>query len=155
MVLRSAQAMRAVLPRVLAVVRETDAQVLALLEKTGCEIVVVPSDNAGMGESIAAAVAASGAVTGWLIALGDMPYIDPSTIEKLAQYPLAPEAIVVPSYLGQRGHPVLFGGNHRDRLASLRGDTGGRSLLQETAVVTLEVGDPGILRDVDTPDDLA
>ena len=55
---------------------------------------------------------------------------------------------------GQRGHPVGFGIEHRDALLALDGDTGAKSLLMSQHVTRVDVGDPGILRDVDTPDDL-
>ncbi|MGA7779576.1 MAG: nucleotidyltransferase family protein, partial [Paraburkholderia sp.] len=43
---------------------------------------------------------------------------------------------------------------HRDALRALDGDTGARALLTEHPVARLDVDDPGILRDVDTPEDL-
>jgi molybdenum cofactor cytidylyltransferase len=55
-----------------------------------------------------------------------------------------------------RGHPVGFGAMHGDALAALDGDAGARALIVAASdtVTTLDVDDPGILADVDTPDDL-
>jgi molybdenum cofactor cytidylyltransferase len=61
----------------------------------------------------------------------------------------------VPFYQGQRGHPVGFGAEHGEALRGLDGDTGARALLAANRVARLDLDDPGILRDVDTPDDLA
>ena len=155
-VLRSLDTMLQMLPRVIAVVRETDAEVLSLLGKGAAQIVTVPAANAGMGESIAAAVEASAEQDGWLIALGDMPYLRAETIARLTECISGEDQgqIVVPTYRGRRGHPVFFGAKYREALRSLRGDTGARAITQDNPVRLVEVDDPGILLDVDTPEDL-
>ncbi|MGC2038161.1 MAG: nucleotidyltransferase family protein, partial [Paraburkholderia caledonica] len=43
---------------------------------------------------------------------------------------------------------------YRDALLRLDGDSGARSLLGSERVMRLDVDDAGILRDIDTPDDL-
>ncbi|GAB7539203.1 hypothetical protein BGC_54270 [Burkholderia sp. 3C] len=63
--------------------------------------------------------------------------------------------IAAPWFDGQRGHPVGFAAVHRDALAALDGDAGARALLVAHEVARVEVDDPGVLRDVDTRDDLA
>jgi molybdenum cofactor cytidylyltransferase len=55
---------------------------------------------------------------------------------------------------GVRGHPVGFALHHYDALAALDGDTGARALFASAPVQLLDVDDPGIVRDVDTPADL-
>ncbi|NIE88025.1 molybdopterin-guanine dinucleotide biosynthesis protein MobA, partial [Burkholderia sp. Tr-860] len=50
---------------------------------------------------------------------------------------------------------VAFAAVHRDALAALDGDTGARALLLAHELAEVEVDDPGVLRDVDTRDDLA
>jgi len=57
----------------------------------------------------------------------------------------------------RRGHPVGIAGAFRADLERLQGDEGGRSLLQANAerIVKVPVGDPGVIRDIDTPGDLA
>jgi molybdenum cofactor cytidylyltransferase len=51
---------------------------------------------------------------------------------------------------------VLWPARHFEALARVTGDRGGRDLLREflDQVVEVEVADDGVLRDVDTPDDL-
>lgn len=56
-------------------------EVIRLAQLYGCEVLLLHSS--GMGDSIAAAVAASAAAEGWLIVLGDMPFILPSSIEQV------------------------------------------------------------------------
>jgi molybdenum cofactor cytidylyltransferase len=109
-----------------------------------------------MGASLASAVRASGDVAGWVIALADMPYIRPETIVKIAASLAADAAIVAPAYRGERGHPVGLSARFRAQLEALRGDEGARSVLKENAALIklIEVDDPGVCRDIDTPDDL-
>ena len=55
-------------------------QVIRMAKAYGCEIVLI--ESTGMGDSIAAGVAACPQLGGWLIVLGDMPFILPSSIER-------------------------------------------------------------------------
>lgn len=88
--------------------------------------------------------------------LGDMPAIAPSTCRRLAGA-AAPERIVRPRHAGCPGHPVLFGRAFWPRLATLSGAQGARGVIAESphACVDLEVDDPGVHRDIDTPACLA
>ncbi|UCE32671.1 MAG: NTP transferase domain-containing protein, partial [Burkholderiales bacterium] len=63
--------------------------------------------------------------------------------------------IAAPTHAGQRGHPVAFGATHLAALARLAGDQGARALLQAHPVTLVPTDDPGTIRDVDTPGDLA
>jgi molybdenum cofactor cytidylyltransferase len=109
-----------------------------------------------MGASLATAVAASGGVAGWVVALADMPFIRPETIGKVAAALAGGAAIVAPVYRGERGHPVGMSSRFRAQLEALSGDEGARALLKQhlALVKFIEVDDPGVCRDIDTPDDL-
>jgi molybdenum cofactor cytidylyltransferase len=63
---------------------------------------------------------------------------------------------VAPAYQGKRGHPVGFSAKFRSELEQLAGDEGARSILKRHAdqIKLLECNDPGILADIDTPEDL-
>ena len=104
------------------------------------------------GIRAAAAAGADAAV----IALGDMPDVSPTTVDTLvAGYERGAGTAIAPAYDGQRGNPVLFDHRFFDALADVSGDTGGREILRSAADATLiEVDDPGVARDVDTPADL-
>ncbi len=110
-----------------------------------------------MGASLACGVAASAAADGWVIALADMPWIEAGTIGKVAAAVAQGAPIAVPVVAGRRGHPVGFGAAFRDALTALGGDRGAKRLLEAHphAVREIVVADRGILRDVDTPEDLA
>ena len=105
-----------------------------------------------MGESIALGVAARPDAAGWVIAPADMPFIKTATIKAIVKA-LAPDAIVAPVHAGSRGHPVAFGKNYGPELMKLTGDEGARAILAAAKPVLVESDDPGILRDIDSPED--
>lgn len=133
------------------------AALAAMLAEAGCEIVFCADSEAGLGHSLAAGVRAAPRAPGWLVALADMPAIQAQTVAQVAQACIRPLSIAVPVYRGQRGHPVAFGSAYYDRLAALDGDSGARAVLLAHAAAVIEVpcADPGILRDIDTAQDLA
>jgi molybdenum cofactor cytidylyltransferase len=128
--------------------RPDDTSVAELGLKNGCEVVVL--DSPGMGDSIAAAVAAEPSHRGWLIVLGDMPFIHPDTLDRLIRS-LEDDAISVPVHEGRYGHPVAFGRSFGPRLLGLSGDKGAKDLFQEARINEINVNDPGVLWDVDVP----
>lgn len=93
------------------------------------------------------------ASTGVLIALSDYPLITPETIScTIEAQRQQPDRIIIPSYNGRRGHPSLF---PRPLLDELVQTLTLRDLLlnHPDKIQHLEVQDPGILMDMDTPDD--
>nr|WP_282442935.1 MULTISPECIES: nucleotidyltransferase family protein [unclassified Pseudomonas] len=125
-------------------------EVIRLAEAYGCQVVLL--DSSGMGDSIAAAVKASGAADGWLVVLGDMPFIQSSSIERVIA---SVEGITVPVSAGQYGHPVAFDHTFGPALMALSGDRGAKPLFAQTQVREVQVDDPGVLWDVDVPQRLS
>ena len=148
--------LRAAVPHVIAVVRPGVPLLENRLSEAGATVVLCADADEGMGTSLATAVSVSGAADGWIVALADMPYIRPDTIAKIAAALAAGAPIVAPTYRGERGHPVGFSAQFRGALQALRGDEGARLLLKQYAALVrlIEVDDPGVCRDIDTPDDL-
>jgi molybdenum cofactor cytidylyltransferase len=148
--------LRAAIPQVIAVVRPGVPVLEHRLSEAGATVVVCADADQGMGTSLAMAVSVSGATGGWVIALGDMPYVQPQTITKTAAALAAGAPIVAPCYHGERGHPVGFSARFRRELEALRGDEGARALLKQYAhmLQLFDVDDPGVRRDIDTPADL-
>lgn len=115
--------------------------------------------KAGMGTSLAAgANAVRSLPDAVIIMLGDMPFMSVDTLKKIsaAHAPSEGRDIVVPVYDGRRGHPVLFGAKYMPQLCALTGDTGARTILRNypERVRAVDVDDPGIHHDIDTPEDL-
>ncbi|MFJ2464859.1 nucleotidyltransferase family protein [Pseudomonas sp. NPDC087615] len=130
------------------VTTEARPQAMRMAQAYGCEVVSIAST--GMGDSIAAGVAACPDVDGWLIVLGDMPFILPSSIERVAAA-MADDAVSVPVLDGEFGHPVGFGRSLGGRLQALSGERGARPLFKQGRVVEVVVEDPGVLWDIDVP----
>jgi len=110
----------------------------------------------GMGRSIAHGVGQFPNARGWLIALADMPCIASDTIARVAAELTVPESIARPRIGGKAGHPVGFGSAYFEELRGLQGDVGASPVLaaHPDALAYVDVDDPGILLDIDRPDDL-
>ena len=88
----------------------------------------------------------------------DQPLITPDLVQNLVDCFEKTEALIVhPTCAGQRSTPVLFSHRLFPELAAIRGDEGGRSLIDRHAkdVATVEIADPDMLADIDTPADYA
>jgi molybdenum cofactor cytidylyltransferase len=157
-VVASARTLLAVLPRVVAVVPPSDGGVADALRSLGCIVTVCPDADSGMGLSLAHAIRHAPLDThgasGWLVALGDMPFVTEATLQALVRAIEEGAGIAAPLFDGRRGNPVAFGASHHAALLALDGDQGARRLLASSPVTTIAVPDPGILRDIDTQGDL-
>lgn len=91
-----------------------------------------------------------------LVALGDMPDVSTQTVDELIRaYRRGVGDAIAASWEKTRGNPVLFDSGYFDDLAAVDGDVGGREiLLSDENAVAVETGDPGVVRDVDRPEDL-
>jgi len=153
----AARQLKAAFPRCVAVVRPGAGELSRLLEAEGLEVVVCENANEGMGASLACAVRAAGEVGGYVIALADMPFIRASTLMAVRDALAEGAPLVAPYFRTRRGHPVGIAGRFRPDLLAARGDEGAKQLLQAHAaeIVKIPIGDPGVIRDIDTPGDLA
>jgi molybdenum cofactor cytidylyltransferase len=152
----AARNLRAAIDRVVAVVRPGVPELAEALAGAGAEVTVCPDAAAGMGHSLAHAIAITSHAGGWVVALADMPFVAPDTIRRVAAALQDGADLAAPAYRGSRGHPVGFAAPYREELAALTGDAGARDVLKRdrARMRALEVDDPGVLRDIDTPEDL-
>ncbi|MEO8848946.1 MAG: nucleotidyltransferase family protein [Casimicrobiaceae bacterium] len=144
------------LSETIAVVRTTDVALDAMLRDAGARVIACADAGLGMGHSLACAIAATADADGWVVALGDMPWVRQATIRALADALRGGASIAAPWHRGQRGNPVAFAAAHGPALIALRGDRGARDLLAAHAAVIrrVDVDDAGVLRDVDVGADL-
>ena len=152
----SLRALKSAVPKVIAVIRTGNGRLRALLENEQVDVYGCNDAHLGMSRSFVCGIEASRDADGWIIALGDMPFLRPQTIKSVAARVAHTGRIVIPAYRGQRGHPVGFGRRYLSELEQLVGDEGARSVIARHAgdVELLESNDAGILRDVDTQADL-
>ena len=156
MALQSAITLRAALGAILVGMKPQDALAPTLLEQ-GLNVILCDRAPEGMGGTLAQVVAAAPAdASGYIVALADMPFIHVDSIRAVAAALQSGAPLVAPSYRGQRGHPVGLSAAYRDELLALKGDAGARDIIQRDAALMqlIEVDDPGVLRDIDTPGDL-
>lgn len=123
------------------------------LHAKGATVLDSPNAEQGMSQSLIAGVRASKDASAWLIALGDMPYVQASTIQGLCNV-VSGSTIRMPSYRGVCGNPVVFGKDYYDALTTISGDQGAKSVTQQYSDKRqlVEVEDQGVLQDIDTPE---
>ena len=142
----------------LAVIPLGATELRRALESAGCDILETKDTQRGLGASLAAGVAASTGARGWIVALGDMPFIRAATIAAIRAAIEGGALIAAPvlAGTGKRGHPVGFSAPLESELSALDGDEGARSIITKhrASLVALPVDDAGILADIDTPGDL-
>lgn len=136
----------------------TRPEMVAPLQKLAPGTAVLGFEQAeqGMGATLAFAAQQIGDWDGCVVCLGDMPFIETSTYRYIAEQ-VTTDSVVTPTFDSRMGNPVAFGRNFFTDLAGLTGDSGGRKLtsMYPQAVRELQVSDPGILQDIDTPQQLA
>lgn len=118
------------------------------------QVEVVRLNSSGLAQSLKAGIAAAQAES-VLVFLGDMPLI-PHDVAAWLIAALGDNYAAVPCYGQAMGHPVLLSARACADVAGLEGDRGAGALLRSRAdVVRIAVASPGIVQDVDSPDDLA
>lgn len=145
--------------RIVVVRAPSDLALDAWCRKGGVEQAVNPAPERGMLTSILAGLVALGGAPALrhdrlLISPADLPLLTAETVAALlrARSPLA-----VPTYHGRRGHPLLLAGELIPEIEELDPAVGLRQLLERRRadLRELPVQDPGILLDVDTPQEYA
>jgi molybdenum cofactor cytidylyltransferase len=121
------------------------------------EIAISPNYKQGMSAAIIAGLnlvaSQSQAV---MLALGDQPLVDSQTINRLIdEFYNHDKGIVIPTYQGKRGHPVIFAIKYKPELLELKGDIGGREIIKNHPDDTLEVAtdSEGVISDIDNRSD--
>ncbi|MEJ2247769.1 MAG: selenium cofactor biosynthesis protein YqeC [Acidobacteriota bacterium] len=141
---------------VVVVVGYESEKVIEKLKGHPVRVVNNPEFAAGQSTSLRAGIDALPERPGAaLFLLADQPLIDAGIIETILsahRKTLAP--ICVPVFERQRGNPVLFDRSLFPELLNLKGDTGGRELIEkyQDALVTVPVGNAAV-SDIDIPED--
>ncbi len=145
-------------PVIVVVGHEADL-VREALEALPVEIIHNPEYESGQATSLRYGIEAlqtRGEFDAALVALGDMPFVMAETIDVLVSaYASGAGDALAAGYERKRGNPVLFDRRFFDALTDVTGDIGGREILLESDdAAIVDVGDPGVHRDVDEPEDL-
>jgi molybdenum cofactor cytidylyltransferase len=128
------------------------------IEPQNVRIAINHNFQQGMGTSLKAGLAAiDSEAEGALIILADQPLVRPATLDRLiAEHRVGKAQIVIPTYRGFRGNPVLLDRSIFPEVMNLGGDIGCRAIFGDhiEGIVKVPVDDVGILLDIDQRSDL-
>lgn len=143
---------------VLVIGRPEDAEVRDAVLSAGARFVANEHHAHGQLTSIVAAVNAVDrpGVQGLLVMPVDMPFALPASFAAvLRNFGGAPGIVARAVHGGRHGHPVIFGRAFFDALRRADPEIGAKAVLRASpgALRDVEVEDPGILKDIDSPED--
>jgi len=145
--------------RVLVVLGADKGDVREELEPLGIDLVVNENFAEGMLSSVQAGFRALPAdAEAAVVMLGDQPFLPARVVDAVVDaFQRSGKGIVVPTFQGRRGHPVLIGLKYRDAVLALDPADGLRRLMQAHPddIFEAAVEDANILRDMDVPEDYA
>ena len=127
------------------------------IRSLGVKIVLNPNFKEGLSTSIISGLnQISERSEAFMVILGDQPFIGSVIINKIInKFKESKKGIVAPSYNGKLGHPVIFSLKYKEEFFKLKGDVGGKAIIQmyKNDVMDVPVSSEKILIDIDTPED--
>jgi CTP:molybdopterin cytidylyltransferase MocA len=144
----------------LVVGRPEDDALRIEVEKLGPPVRYVINEHAEAGQLSSVITGLNAAdrpgVNAVLVTPVDSPLIQPATVARLIEVFASTHAPVIrATHHGQHGHPVIFARAVFDELRQADPARGAKAVVRAHArdVIDVEVDDPGVLRDVDNPED--
>ncbi len=141
---------------VVVVVGYRAEEVTSLIANRPVAVAVNSAYHDGMSTSIVAGLSLIGDKTqGVMLVLADQPFVDSQTINRIIEtFGAHNKGIAIPVYQGRRGHPVIFTIRYKEELLALKGDIGGRQIINRHPddVLKVAVNCEGICIDIDTVD---
>lgn len=143
------------LNKVIIVYRKDEIKDIAIKYKI--PYILNKNSDLGQSESIKLGVESIKEKSDYMFIMGDQPFIDSGLINTLIKnYKETKKNILVPYYNSNKGTPTIIGYPYKEELLKLKGDKGGRDLIEkyneDVKKVYLEDGRQGI--DIDTLEDL-
>ena len=138
---------------IVVVVSEDGQEVAEAVRTYSCRTVVNQEPGGDMASSVRAGRDALTSEPSGVISLCDYPLVSAATITSLmVEHARSHDSIIIPCHLERRGHPLLF---PRPVLEELSSDLILRDLVRRDPerIRCLDVDDPGVLIDMDTPED--
>ncbi|QVK18786.1 molybdenum cofactor cytidylyltransferase [Mycoplasmatota bacterium] len=133
-----------------------DEQILELGSDRGFTVINNKHAEDGQSKSIELGILNCLKADGYAFFTGDQPFLDINTINRLlASFNQNQECIIVPCYQSRSGTPVIFPKKYKNDLLALKGDKGGKSIIQQNfdVVKFIEVSEASILWDIDSKED--
>ena len=135
-------------------------KVAAVIKDLSINLILNPLWEEGQASSLKAALnSLDTSYSDLLVMLGDLPGVTSKHINKIIEEHLLTNnrksKITIPSFNGRKGNPVIWGRSFFPDLSNLQGDVGGRALFSQhpAAINLLDMEDPAVVTDTDTPED--
>jgi molybdenum cofactor cytidylyltransferase len=141
--------------RIAVVLGHHAEEIQSRVKLTDVEVVVNREYRRGQTSSLQAGLAALEESRAIILCLVDHPAITVHVMKRLLEAFDQPDAsVVIPTFQGQRGHPVVIGRRLFPELLALSPDAGANSIIRKYRDATqfVEVEEPGILLDIDDPE---
>ena len=92
----------------------------------------------------------------FFICLGDMPMVNYDIYNQLIKSKDNKE-IIVPTYKGQQGNPILFDKSMKEKVIAISGDSGAKKILElnKDKILNLEINDQSITKGFNTQGDFS
>jgi molybdenum cofactor cytidylyltransferase len=150
------QVIKSSIRQVLVVTAEQSEQIAAALKGKRLSIVINPDFEGDMLSSIRCGLRALPGCDAVMILLGDQSAIRSELVAEIIKiFETSNASIIVPTYRGRRGHPILFSTTYCDEVQKKYDGVGLRGLLSAhlEQVHEMKVDDAGVLADMDSPQD--
>jgi molybdenum cofactor cytidylyltransferase len=98
-----------------------------------------------------------GDVCGAFVTLVDHPFVASETYSLMKDaFAKFPQKIIIPVHDHKRGHPIVIPGTIMRQIVESTNDSNLRDIIKnhEAIVIQFRCGDPGVLKDIDTKEDL-
>lgn len=149
--------LRSQVKEVIVVINDRLKELVHSINTQKMKVIINPHYKRGMSTSIRRGVQAMDPRNeGILIALGDQPFIKTRTINAMIKaFARGKDGIIVPSFKGKRGHPVIFHRRFRRELLNLKGDAGGKSIVERHPgeILDIPLKSEGVVKDIDLWED--
>ncbi len=122
------------------------------------EIIINRQYRQGMSSSVRSGLASTGDKFGSVMfILGDQPMVDSPLIDlMLKRFYKSDKNICIPVYKGKRGNPTIFSREYFNLLQRVKGDSGGRRIIQTNPddILKIDTDSPACVYNINTMDDL-
>jgi molybdenum cofactor cytidylyltransferase len=131
--------------------------ILKSLPQLETQVIINPDFEQGQLSSLIRGLKAleGHSIDGLMLFLVDHPFVSQHVINKLVHsYSEHDQPVVIPTFRGRRGHPLIFGRELFSELLNAPLDQGAVSVVKkhQENVLSIEVEHEGILIDIDTPE---
>lgn len=133
-----------------------DQDVMQAATSLGFKAVLNTKSHLGQSVSIKLALKNTKNAEGFMFFVADQPFIKHRTIDLLCKtFENNPHKIIIPSYNGTNGNPVIFPCSLKEQLMSITGDHGGKVVINNNLkdIIKVPIKTENEFIDIDTMDD--